>query len=185
MRPTRLESWFVHASALAVAGTGLVYAGLRYFVAPADPFAVVNHPWQPAVQHLHVLAAPLVVFALGLLWRDHVWRGVRTVSGARRITGLGAALPALPMIASGYLLQVAVEEAWRTTWIAVHVAASVLWLAAYVAHLPLLSRWRRRSRARGPGAEEDQGGGSSAPGDGERGSTGPSGESTPSKRRAV
>ena len=58
---TRLEAWFLHVATILVGGGGLVYAWMRYFVRPDDPFAVVNHPWQPDVQHLHVLAAPLLV----------------------------------------------------------------------------------------------------------------------------
>ncbi|HXO18770.1 MAG TPA: hypothetical protein VOA87_02470, partial [Thermoanaerobaculia bacterium] len=74
---TRLEAWTVHAATILVGSTGLVYAWMRYLLAPADPFAVVNHPLQPLVQHLHVLAAPLLVFAVGLIWRRHVWAGWR------------------------------------------------------------------------------------------------------------
>jgi hypothetical protein len=31
---------------------------MRCLAEPADEWAVVNHPWQPHLQHLHVLAAP-------------------------------------------------------------------------------------------------------------------------------
>ena len=47
-------------------------------------------PWQPAVQHLHVLAAPLLVFALGLIWKAHAWPGVRLRVAARRAQRAGA-----------------------------------------------------------------------------------------------
>jgi len=57
------EAWSVLVSTVLVAGTGVVYAGMRYLLAPADPFAVVNHPLPPTIQHLHVLVAPLLVFA--------------------------------------------------------------------------------------------------------------------------
>ena len=30
---------------------------MAYFATPTDEFAVVNHPWQPAVRDLHILAA--------------------------------------------------------------------------------------------------------------------------------
>ena len=74
---TRLEAWFLHVATILVGGGGLVYAWMRYFVRPDDPFAVVNHPWQPDVQHLHVVAAPLLVFALGLIWQSHVRASLR------------------------------------------------------------------------------------------------------------
>jgi hypothetical protein len=41
---------------------------------------------------------------------------------------------AVPMIVSGYLIQTAVTPAWRTAWIAIHLAASGLWVAGYLTH---------------------------------------------------
>ena len=130
---TRFEAWLVHAAYLLVGGTGLVYAWFRYFAPPADEFSAV-HPWQGAAQHAHVLAAPLLVFALGLVWRSHVWAGFRLGSPGRRRSGLTLLALAAPMIASGYLLQIAVEPDWRRLWIVVHVVASAIWLAGTLAH---------------------------------------------------
>ncbi len=159
---TRVELWLLHAATALVGGTGLVYAWMLYVLKPADPDAVVHHPWQPHVQHLHVLAAPLLVFAAGLIWRRHVWGGWRSGQPARRRSGVALALTLLPMVASGYLLQTAVDDAWRKGWVAVHLAASALWLAGYLAHqltprgLPP-ARVRRRPAgfdARGDAARE-------------------------------
>lgn len=118
---------------LAVVGTGVVYAWMRYAVAPTDEWAVVNHPLQPSLQHLHVLAAPLLVFAVGLIWSGHVVAKLRNGRN-NRAAGIGLTALFLPMAASGYLLQVAVDESWRERWIWVHVAASGLWILAFVVH---------------------------------------------------
>lgn len=140
----RWEAWSVHVSTVLVAGTGVVYAVMRYLMAPADPFAVVNHPLQPTVQHLHVLAAPLLVFGAGLVWRDHVWKHYRQGVRQARRSGLGMLYTLVPMVVSGYLIQTTVTEGWRTAWIAVHLAASAIWLLGYAVHLVLAVR--RRSR---------------------------------------
>ena len=132
---TRLEAWSMHTANALVGGTGLIYAWMRYCAVPADEFAVVNHPLQPALQHAHVVFAPLLVFAAGLIWQRHVGSRLRSGLRENRTTGLALALTLVPMTASGYLLQTATVEAWRTAWIVVHVATSVLWLAGYVAHL--------------------------------------------------
>jgi hypothetical protein len=132
---TRFEAWLLHVSNLLVGGTGLVYAWMRYLAEPTDEFAIVNHPLQPTLQHAHVLAAPLLVFGLGLVWRRHVAARVLGGHRARRRTGLGLALAVVPMVASGYLLQTAQGEGWRTAWIVVHLVTSAAWLAAYGAHL--------------------------------------------------
>lgn len=131
---TPLEVWFVRLSNLLVGGTGLVYAWFRYVAVPIDEFSAV-HPGQAAAQHLHVLAAPLLVFAVGLVWKTHVWLGLRLGNGVRRRSGVALVTLAVPMIASGYLLQIAVEPGWRGAWIAVHLTASVFWCAGAFVHL--------------------------------------------------
>lgn len=131
---TRLEAWLLHLANLLVGGTGLIYAWMRYFATADDPFAMVNHPWQPATQHLHVLAAPLLVFAIGLIWKAHAWAGFRLRVAARWASGLALLATAGPMVASGYLLQTTTAPAWRQAWLAIHLAASALWLAGYLAH---------------------------------------------------
>ena len=137
------ERWLFHLSNLAVVATGLIYTAMLYAMESDDPFSIVNHPLQPQVQHLHVLLAPLFVFAVGLIWRQHIWnhwsRGVRQ---ARR-TGTSLLLLLLPMVASGYFLQVAVEPQWRTAWGWVHLVSSGLWVLAFIGHF---SASFRRSR---------------------------------------
>jgi len=122
------------AANLLVGGTGVVYAVMRYVMSPADEWAVVNHPWQPFVQHLHVLAAPLLVFACGLIWQQHVTRQWKREARRRR-SGPGLAVVFTPMILSGYLLQTTVSEGWRQVWIVAHVASSCLWLVVIAVHL--------------------------------------------------
>lgn len=132
---TRAEAWLQHVSNLLVGGTGLVYAWMRYALEPDDPYAVVNHPLERDVQHLHILVAPLLVFAVALVWQRHVWVRVRSGFAPRRATGLTLAASFVPMVASGYLLQTADGETWRTAWLAVHLATSGLWLLAMGVHL--------------------------------------------------
>lgn len=130
---TRPRLIVLHLANLAVSVTGLVYGWMRYMVTPTDEWAVVNHPLQPLLQHLHVLAAPLLVFAVGLIWIGHVATRLGNGSSSRA-AGVVLTILFLPMVASGYLLQVAVEPDWRQRWIWVHVAASLLWIVSFVAH---------------------------------------------------
>ncbi|HVS03845.1 MAG TPA: hypothetical protein VMT16_13850 [Thermoanaerobaculia bacterium] len=131
----RWESWSVHASLLLVGITGLIYAWMRYLLAPTDPYAVVNHPLQPAMQHLHVLTAPLLVFAVGLIWRAHVWSHWRKGVGSRRRSGLLLLANLAPMVLSGYLIQTTVSEGWRVAWVVVHCTTAALFLVGYGGHL--------------------------------------------------
>jgi hypothetical protein len=54
----------------------------------------------------------------------------------------------VPMIASGYLIQTAVDDGWRRAWVWVHLIASGLWLLGYLAHqVPTVRTWLRGRRA--------------------------------------
>ena len=146
----RVTAWSLHTSTLLVGGTGIVYAWMRYFTAPADEFAIVGHPWQPHVQHLHLWTAPLLVFGIGLIWRDHIWRHYSRGVRDRRRSGLSLLLGCAPMIVSGYLIQTAVGDVWRQAWIALHLVASGLFLLGYSVHMikPLRAHFRGSSDAR-------------------------------------
>ena len=148
---TRAEAWFSHGATALVGVSGLIYGWMLYLAVPEDEFALVNHPWQPELQGAHIVLAPLVVFATGLFWREHVWRRVRSGFPIRRATGLSLFGLFAPMSASGYLLQVTGDERWQRVWVIVHVATSCAWILVYLVHQ--LRPRRRLSRAR-RGAEE-------------------------------
>jgi hypothetical protein len=130
---TRFEVGCVHAANVATCLTGLIYAYLRYLAKPLDEFALL-HPGVAPAQHAHLLAAPLLVFAIGLIWTSHVLPGLRAPGPSRRRSGIALVSLAGPMIVSGYLLQVATEPGARTLAVATHLIASALWLASAVAH---------------------------------------------------
>lgn len=131
---TRAERRLLDVANVLVGGSGLVYAVMKYLMESADEWAVVNHPWQPHVQHLHVVVAPLLVFAGGVLWKHHVMDRIRGNDSNGKVTGLALAVQFVPMVLSGYLIQVSTSESWRTTWIWVHLITAGLWCLLAVAH---------------------------------------------------
>lgn len=135
-RTPPIERWLHHAAAASVGLTGVAYFVLKDLVEPdPDAFSVVSHPWQPHVQHLHVLFAPLLVLSFGVLLRDHVLARLRNPAWKRsRRTGWTLALMVSPMIATGYLLQVSVDELWRSIWKWSHLGTSLVFLAGYLGH---------------------------------------------------
>jgi hypothetical protein len=130
----RIDAWLLHVSNGLVMITGLVYAWMAYFAQSDDPYAVVGHPWQPHVQHAHVLVAPLLVLMLGHLWSRHMEPHLQRNTRNTRSSGLGMLLAAMPMVFSGYAIQTAVEPHWRTVWVVVHLAASLFWIGGYLIH---------------------------------------------------
>lgn len=120
-------------AAWLVGGSGVAYGVLRYLWPRSDPFALVNHPWQPHLQHLHVLVAPLAVFALGAVWVAHV-RVARGCSPAGRRSGTVTWWLAVVMVASGGLIQVLTDAAARAAAGWLHTGASLAWLSALLLH---------------------------------------------------
>ena len=149
---TPAERRFHHAANVLVGLSGLIYFYMAWLMTPSDPWSVVNHPWQPEVQHLHVLLAPLLVFAVGLMWHGHVLLRWRLAGALRADSGSLLLLLFVPMVASGYALQISSEEAWRTGWAWVHVVSSGLWVASYGVHYA--RRRARLARAAHPGPRQ-------------------------------
>lgn len=142
---SRAEAWLFHLANALVGATG---AALTWITLcwDQDPDSFGGHPWQPLWQHGHVLAAPAFVFALGILWTRHVLPMLRANGRRRRSSGWTMLLSALPMIASGYLLQVATDPGTRQAWSWVHLACSGLWTLGAILHFwPRLPASRNRS----------------------------------------
>ncbi len=131
----RTDAALTHVAVALAAGTGFAYGWMLYCAEPADEFALVNHPWQPALHLLHVVTVPLFVFALGLLWPTHILPKLRSGARARRRSGICVMALAVPMIASGYAVQVSVAVECRTAWAWVHGVTSVLFTLVFVVHL--------------------------------------------------
>ena len=140
---TRLEKWSLHLAALLTAATGLGYGWLRYFGQVQGDFGPEPHHLQPLVQHLHVLTGPLLLFALGMIVRGHLWPKLRGGRAEGRRTGLFLGLVIAPMVLAGYGVQVATEPAWRNGLAWIHGITSLLFLAAYLIHLFLTWKLRR------------------------------------------
>ena len=134
MTGQRLPYYLFHSANAVVSLTGLVYGWMRYFVTPDDPWAVAHHPAQPHIQHLHILAAPLLILVLGWFWVEHAKRHWTSGTREGRLSGVYAWLTILPMILSGYLIQVSVGEMWRNIWVVVHLVTSALWVVAMATH---------------------------------------------------
>lgn len=141
------ERWSFGILSLVVGVTGVAYLWMKYFVAHSDPMAVVNHPWQPAMLHLHLLGSPLLILVFGIILNSHIIKKLGNNRLPNRRTGLISLATFGTMTASGYGLQVATNDAWLSALVIVHVASGLLFGVAYVTHL-LMSRLAS-TRARG------------------------------------
>ena len=149
----RFEKILLFLATLLTGGTGALYAWTRYLVRPTDPYSVVNHPWQPLFQHAHVLAAPLLVFALAMIARQHMLGGYRDLRARRgRRMGILSSLLIAPMAVSGYLVQVLTDSGPRTLAGWFHLGSGLLFLFATATHF-VLGHNGRADRSAPPLAE--------------------------------
>lgn len=126
--------------ALAVAATGFAYFWMKYFVQSDDPFAVVNHPWQSTMLTLHLLASPPFILIFGIIMNSHIMKKLRAPRMPNRRSGLLSFGTFAAMVASGYLLQVTMDEWWLQALVAVHVTSGALFVGAYAVHLVISTR---------------------------------------------
>jgi hypothetical protein len=108
---------------------------MKYFLAGANPDSRLGHPWQPAMLAAHVLAAPVAVFGLGLLWRSHALDRLQLLEKKNRRSGVTLLRFAPPLVFSGYLVEVLTGEAPRkaTGWI--HAALGAAFVLAFALHV--------------------------------------------------
>jgi hypothetical protein len=84
---------------------------------------------------VHVLTAPLLIFALGLIFSGHALKRLQGGEEPGRASGAGLLALAAPLVLTGPLIQVLTGDAARqwTGWI--HAALGVVYVLAYGAHL--------------------------------------------------
>ena len=125
---------FPNFSVALMAISGVVFAAMKYWMKSDDPFAVVNHPWQPYVLAAHVLFGPLAVFAFGWTFANHILPSLRK-GAPNHASGVWTIVLIVLMVASGYFVQVSTGDATRNAFAVAHWIASGLFVLGYVAHL--------------------------------------------------
>ena len=143
----RWQAWFSHVVTIAVGASGIVYLWMKYFMTSDDPFSVVNHPLQPYTLSLHLLTAPLLVFAFGLIFESHIANRLRLGTPLNRRSGLISVFTFALMTGSGYALQITAAATLSRAALVLHLASSGLFLVSYLAHqLVTFKLWRARTR---------------------------------------
>ncbi len=131
---TLFERLMIWTSTAVMGLSGVIYAVMKYFMSTDDPYAVVNHPLQPLVLKIHIVAAPVFVFAVGAVFTRHIWKQWRNGVDQGRRSGVWSMLTIFPMIVSGYLIQTVTVESVLFWLVAVHLVTSAVFLAGYAIH---------------------------------------------------
>ena len=139
------EIWLSHISTFLVTLSGVAYLWIKYFMETTDPFAIINHPWQPSMLSLHVLVAPALVFVVGLMVQSHIQRKLRSGTNSNRSSGLASMVTLPVMIASGYMLQVVTAPLLASITLGLHLVSSSVFVVTYVTHQVVSYRLARKS----------------------------------------
>lgn len=131
---SRFEKWSVWATSVLTVVTGAGYFVTKYLYSSGDPYAVVNHPLQPVFLKAHIVVSPLLLFALGLITVRHVWRHFRTGVAWSRKSGITAAVAVIPMVLTGYLIQVLTDTGWVRAMALSHIAFGFLYFIGVALH---------------------------------------------------
>lgn len=149
---SRWHAWTFHSLSAIVSLTGVVYFWMKHLLETDDPFALVNHPLQPAMLNVHILAAPLLVFVLGLIYGSHIAAKL-SKAGENKRSGLMALFSFLPMVFSGYLLQVASTPWLRQMALVLHLVTGAVFALTYLVHQIITVRLWRSSRRKAAGVD--------------------------------
>ena len=141
---SRFERWAVWSTSALTVLTGLVYLWMKYGLEAAEPWAVINHPLQPAVLKAHIVVSPLLLFAIGMITIRHVWRHWRSGVAWGRRSGVTTVLATAPMVLSGYLIQVVTAAPLLAAAQWTHIATGVVFAVGLGVHQAAVSGKRGR-----------------------------------------
>lgn len=159
-----LERALLNASTWLVALTGGVYFYMKYLMTGDDAFSVLHHPWQPHALSLHVLLAPVMIFALGLVTREHIIGNLLETRQRRgRASGIVVLTLAAPLIVSGYLMQVITDPSARRLLSGIHLVGGALYALLFVGHLVGSRNGRRGANGNGGARPRGRGRGRAQP----------------------
>ncbi len=134
------EKWSVWVTSLLTGLTGVGYFWAKYLNEPATDFSVVNHPLEPWFLKAHILVSPLLLLAVGMILFRHVWRHYRSGIRWGRRSGIVTGLILLPMVATGYLIQVLTAAGWVRAMALSHIGFGALYLVGIAVHQVMTSR---------------------------------------------
>lgn len=140
------EKYTFTALSAIVTITGVAYFWMKWMMQADDPFAVVNHPLQPLMLQLHVLAAPAFLVTFGIIFNSHVGRKIGKKIPNRR-SGLLSLATLVVMTASGYFLQTLTDPLLHQISLVAHLASGVTFAVSYTVHLAISVRiWQQSPR---------------------------------------
>lgn len=146
---TPFARWLIWTSSVATGTTGVVYWWMKNLMEPLNEWAVINHPLQPWVLKAHIVSAPVLVFAVGLIATNHIWKHFQNAVRLGRRSGVTTMWVVGPMIISGYLIQAVTHPSGLAVVVWLHVLTGLIYLTAFGLHQVAARRARPNRTAAG------------------------------------
>lgn len=124
---------FTHIAAYLTVLHGLIYFIVKYYMQVESPYGERPHWSQGYIQSIHIFLSPLLVFAIGMLWKDHIVMKFKH-SARKRGSGITLFIICAVMIFSGYGIQSFYEETTKAVQTWAHLISSFLFVVAYAIH---------------------------------------------------
>jgi len=141
---SRFERWNLWVTTVLVIATGAGLFVTKYLFSTSEPWAVINHPWQPWFLKVHIVVSPLLIFAVGTITIRHIWAHYRSGQARGRHTGIVTALVTIPMIGTGYLIQVITAVGWVQAMAIAHIVFGTVYALGLSAHQVMVQQKKQR-----------------------------------------
>lgn len=131
---SRWQAWSLHILTSTVSVTGILYFCMKYLMEAPDPFSVVNHPLQTLALDIHIVASPLLIFIVGIIFNSHIGGKLGKEYRANRCSGMTTLICFPLMVISGYLLQVFSHPTAQRMALIAHLLTSAVFVVIYLFH---------------------------------------------------
>lgn len=126
--------YFTHLSHYLALISGLGYYFVIHYLKVDTQYGLRPHSSQGAWQAIHILVVPALIFAVGLLWKDHIYLKYSHRVMRKRKSGLILIVSFFLMSISGYIIQVSSSFDRVELIKNFHFYSSLVWSLAYGVH---------------------------------------------------
>lgn len=123
--------------------TSIIYFIAKYFLTIEGEWGAETHPLTIWFQKIHILTVPFLIFAVGMIFSNHIWKRICNGFSKSRTSGIFLLVLLILMTLSGYLIQIIDNQLLRQYSAYLHIGVSVAWSLVFSYHH--LSSNRRRS----------------------------------------
>lgn len=117
---------------MAITGVGTWV--LKTFFTGIDLFGPTQHPWLTYFKGAHLIFAPILLMAFGMIFEKHILKYLHLKNSKKRASGLSSLVTITLLVLSGQSLLV-ISEQNLLEWIGViHLVAGILFLSAFLVH---------------------------------------------------